>query len=87
MGALPGGYLDDETPALFVLGHTGVPGPGGPHKPNAPTPHVEDFTSKHSGGVNFLFGDGSVRFITDSIDGETWVKLGTRQGGEVPGDY
>ncbi|MBJ7431528.1 MAG: DUF1559 domain-containing protein, partial [Gemmataceae bacterium] len=39
------------------------------------------------GGVNFLFGDGSVRFITDSIDEQTWVKLGTRQGGEVAGDY
>ena len=85
VGALPGGYLDDETPALFVLGHTGEP--NDPHTPNSPTPHVEDFTSKHSGGVNFLFGDGSVRFITDSIDGQTWVKLGTRQGGEVPGDY
>ena len=85
VGALPGGYLDDETPALFVLGHTGEP--NAPHTPNSPTPHVEDFTSKHSGGVNFLFGDGSVRFITDSIDGQTWVKLGTRQGGEVPGDY
>ena len=85
VGALPGGDLDGESPALFVLGHTGTP--TDPHTPNAPTPHVEDFTSKHSGGVNFLFGDGSVRFITDSIDGQTWVKLGTRQGGEVPGDY
>ena len=90
VGALPGGYLDDETPALFVLGHTGTPSDA--HKPNTPQSnngffHVEDYTSKHSGGVNFLFGDGSVRFITDSIDGQTWVKLGTRQGGEVPGDY
>ena len=85
VGALPGGDLDGESPALFVLGHTGEP--ADPHTPNSPTPHAEDFTSKHSGGVNFLFGDGSVRFITDSIDGQTWVKLGTRQGGEVPGDY
>ena len=93
VGALPGGDLDGESPALFVLGHTGTPpnpvtgDPLDAHTPNSPTPHVEDFTSKHSGGVNFLFGDGSVRFITDSIDGQTWVKLGTRQGGEVPGDY
>ena len=85
VGALPGGDLDGETAALYILGHTGEP--NAPHTPNSPTPHVEDFTSKHSGGVNFLFGDGSVRFITDSIDGQTWVKLGTRQGGEVPGDY
>ena len=89
VGALPGGGLNGETPALFVLGHTGTPTDA--HKPNSPQSdgffHVEDYTSKHSGGVNFLFGDGSVRFITDSIDGQTWVKLGTRQGGEVPGDY
>ena len=90
VGALPGGLLNEETPALFVLGHTGTPSDA--HKPNTPQSnngffHVEDYTSKHSGGVNFLFGDGSVRFITDSIDGQTWVKLGTRQGGEVPGDY
>lgn len=85
VGALPGGDLDGESAALYILGHTGEP--ADPHKPNSPTPHAEDFTSKHSGGVNFLFGDGSVRFITDSIDGQTWVKLGTRQGGEVAGDY
>ena len=89
VGALPGGDLDGESPALFVLGHTGEP--ADPHKPNSPQSdgffHAEDFTSKHSGGVNFLFGDGSVKFITDSIDGQTWVKLGTRQGGEAPGDY
>lgn len=85
VGALPGGDLDGESVALFVLGHTGEPGDA--HKPNAPTPHAEDFTSRHSGGVNFLFGDGSVRFITDSIDDDTWVRLGTRAGGEAPGNY
>ncbi|NBS89483.1 DUF1559 domain-containing protein [bacterium] len=89
VGALPGGDLDGETPALYILGWTGAP--SSPAKPNTPEPdgsfHAESFTSKHSGGVNFLFGDGSVKFITDSIDGQTWVKLGTRQGGEVAGGY
>jgi len=89
VGALPGGDLDGETPALYILGWTGDP--SSPAKPNTPEPdgsfHAESFTSKHSGGVNFLFGDGSVKFITDSINEQTWVKLGTRQGGEVAGDY
>jgi prepilin-type N-terminal cleavage/methylation domain-containing protein/prepilin-type processing-associated H-X9-DG protein len=39
--------------------------------------------SYHKGGVNTLFADGSVRFITDSIPQLTWRALGTRNGGEV----
>jgi prepilin-type N-terminal cleavage/methylation domain-containing protein/prepilin-type processing-associated H-X9-DG protein len=44
-------------------------------------------SSAHPGGVNTLFGDGSVHFITNSIDLATWRALGTRNGGEVVGDY
>jgi prepilin-type N-terminal cleavage/methylation domain-containing protein/prepilin-type processing-associated H-X9-DG protein len=39
--------------------------------------------SYHPGGVNCLFGDGSVKFIKDSINGQTWRALGTIAGGEV----
>jgi prepilin-type N-terminal cleavage/methylation domain-containing protein/prepilin-type processing-associated H-X9-DG protein len=39
--------------------------------------------SYHSGGVNALFMDGSVRFVTNSIAQDTWRALGTRNGGEV----
>jgi prepilin-type N-terminal cleavage/methylation domain-containing protein/prepilin-type processing-associated H-X9-DG protein len=39
--------------------------------------------SKHSGGVNTAFADGSVRFIRDSITPSTWKGLGTKSGGEV----
>lgn len=39
-------------------------------------------TSLHSGGVNTLFADGAVRFMSDSIDRELWVALGTRAGRE-----
>jgi len=39
--------------------------------------------SYHSGGVNTLMGDGSVRFIKDTINIPTWWALGTRNGGET----
>jgi prepilin-type processing-associated H-X9-DG protein len=39
--------------------------------------------SRHPGGVNTLFADGSVHFIKDSISQQTWFSLGTKAGGEV----
>jgi prepilin-type N-terminal cleavage/methylation domain-containing protein/prepilin-type processing-associated H-X9-DG protein len=39
--------------------------------------------SRHPGGVNALFGDGSIRFIKDSIAAATWIALNTRAAGEV----
>ncbi len=40
-------------------------------------------SSNHSGGVNCLMSDGSVKFIKDSINQNTWWSLGTRGNGEV----
>ncbi len=42
-----------------------------------------DACSFHPGGVNMLMGDGSVRFIKNSINPYTWWSLATIQGGEV----
>jgi prepilin-type processing-associated H-X9-DG protein len=39
--------------------------------------------SYHSGGVNSLFGDGSVKFIKSSANQSTWWALGTKGNGEV----
>ena len=39
--------------------------------------------SKHPGGVNVVFADGSLQFIQDSIDLATWRALGTMNGGET----
>ena len=43
--------------------------------------------SYHSGGVNFVFADGSVHFITNQIDLTTYLRLGNRADGETLGDF
>jgi prepilin-type N-terminal cleavage/methylation domain-containing protein/prepilin-type processing-associated H-X9-DG protein len=39
--------------------------------------------SYHPGGVNTLMADGSVRFVKDSVNQQTWWALGTKGNGEV----
>ncbi len=39
--------------------------------------------SRHPGGVDTLFGDGSVRFMKSSINPRIWIALGSISGGEV----
>ena len=59
--------------------------PGGDF--NAVENRVCAFGSGHSGGANFAFADGSVRFMSESIPLSTLKVVSTRSGGEVTGDY
>ncbi|MFK7776895.1 MAG: DUF1559 domain-containing protein [Gimesia sp.] len=43
--------------------------------------------SFHTGGVQVLFCDGSVHFISDSIDIETWRRLGDKADGQTAGEF
>jgi prepilin-type N-terminal cleavage/methylation domain-containing protein/prepilin-type processing-associated H-X9-DG protein len=40
------------------------------------------FKSRHSGGAQFLFGDGSVQFIRDAVDHQTYQYLGAKDDGQ-----
>ncbi|WP_240907054.1 DUF1559 domain-containing protein [Paludisphaera rhizosphaerae] len=58
--------------------------------PNSKTPDVYGHgfgwlaaRGPHPGGVLTLMGDGSVRFVKDSVSMATWQSLATRAGGEV----
>jgi prepilin-type N-terminal cleavage/methylation domain-containing protein len=52
--------------------------------PDAPGEHaIVSARSLHTGGVNCSLGDGSVRFVSDSIDLLIWRAVGTRDAGEV----
>jgi len=45
------------------------------------------FSSRHPGGGLVVLADGSVRFIPQTIDRNTWGAMGTRDGREVVGSY
>jgi prepilin-type processing-associated H-X9-DG protein len=44
------------------------------------------FGSYHTGGANFVFCDGSVRFLKDSMVFATFQGMCTINGGEVASD-
>ncbi len=51
--------------------------------PNTLSVNDLPFASRHPGGVNFCYGDGSTRFLNDNIAVDTYLALGSRNGGEV----
>ncbi len=44
---------------------------------------VGGFSSRHPGGVNTAFADGSVHFISNDIDPQTFQQLGNRADGQI----
>jgi prepilin-type N-terminal cleavage/methylation domain-containing protein/prepilin-type processing-associated H-X9-DG protein len=82
-------HYDPEGAPVLILGHCGDPSDVPPHTPNSAANHVDDFWSFHPQGANFLFVDGAVRIINDSVSPQVWWALSTRAGGETvcpPGD-
>jgi prepilin-type processing-associated H-X9-DG protein len=45
--------------------------------------NIMNVQSNHPGGANFLFADGSVKFMKSTVNQLTYMSLGTRAGGEV----
>ncbi len=51
---------------------------------DVPSEHaIVSARSQHPGGANILSGDGSVKFVKDTVNIATWRAFGTINGGEV----
>jgi len=58
--------------------------PGKPQPVNDPTNlYVGGYSSYHPGGAQFLFGDGSVRFLSETIDDQAYQQVGHRADGKL----
>jgi prepilin-type N-terminal cleavage/methylation domain-containing protein len=55
--------------------------------PEARLLQVGGFSSPHAGGAQFSVGDGSVRFINQTINPTVFKNLANRADGELPVDY
>ncbi len=52
-----------------------------------PRPNTTGFGSMHAGGCHFLMGDGSVRFLNQNIDMNTYRQLSRIADGAVVGEF
>ena len=57
------------------------------HPPNSPVAAPCQMYAEHPGGCNVMLGDGSVRFISETIHQPTWAALSSMAMGDVVGDY
>lgn len=78
-GVIPGG----EENFARILGLVDHP----PNTAHHGVVHVDDFGSYHSGGTQFVLGDGHVVFISENIDENVYLHLSTRSNGEVVGEF
>jgi prepilin-type N-terminal cleavage/methylation domain-containing protein/prepilin-type processing-associated H-X9-DG protein len=81
-----GAGVDYDYPGAILEAHSGpslYEDPVVIHPPNSPLGHTDEMYSLHPGGANVLMGDGSVRFIRQSINLLTWQALSSRSSGEV----
>jgi prepilin-type N-terminal cleavage/methylation domain-containing protein/prepilin-type processing-associated H-X9-DG protein len=74
---------------ITLYSHVGPPNSRACAFPSGSPGGCQNFTaiSNHTGGLNALLLDGSVRFVNERINIATWRAIGSRNGGEPIGDY
>lgn len=75
-GPVQGDFLNQT---FFCVNEMGLPCVGGSGDRRA----YAGARSKHPGGVNALYGDGSVRYVKNTINGPIWVSINSINSGEV----
>jgi prepilin-type N-terminal cleavage/methylation domain-containing protein/prepilin-type processing-associated H-X9-DG protein len=79
------GEAPEAINALWASGHN-IFDQSAPINARPKYEYGEELTSQHPAGVNAVFGDGSVRFLKDSLSLNVLSALCTRAGGEVISD-
>jgi prepilin-type N-terminal cleavage/methylation domain-containing protein len=82
-------YIVGDTNVLSTINaqQNGSNPPTNP-QPTAPAcPRITGFGSLHTGGAQFLMGDGAVRFISENVNSVTFQNLGRISDGTVLGDF
>ena len=77
---------NNKTPLGGLAGTVSITGQPCPWSTNNCGSNDEPF-SFHAGGVHALLGDGSVRFLNDSLDASTLRRLGLPADGESVGEF
>jgi prepilin-type N-terminal cleavage/methylation domain-containing protein len=75
VGVVPGG----EESMARIVGSGDLP----PNPANLDSGHLDDFSSAHPSGTQFLFADGAVNLIGDEIDPAVYRAMCTRAGNEI----
>jgi prepilin-type N-terminal cleavage/methylation domain-containing protein/prepilin-type processing-associated H-X9-DG protein len=76
----------DQT-VYAILGGGTFANPGCPMTGVMNCDNYDGIYSFHPGGAHMLLGDGSVSFVNQSIDIDTFISLFTRGAGDIPGTY
>lgn len=82
-----------EAQTSLILGHVGQDAlttpmvmPAMQHTPNS-TNHIANFSSRHTGGAQFLLCDGSVHFLSENADYSIFRNMGEKNDGNVVGEF
>jgi len=84
MAAMP---MMTEGPGSLVLGHVGQDSPTVMHHSPNTTNHIVNFSSLHPQGIHFVMADGSVHFLSENVEYDTFRWLGIRNDGKVIGEF